>query len=97
MGAAIERELRADNAMSTETKPSTFTTLAQAKRAGWGISCRNAGPSDWVHYDASIIHLTKGRDYLISRTADWSLQDARREALARINEIELTPEPSSET
>jgi hypothetical protein len=68
-----------------------FAALQEAKQlGGWSIECRNAGPSDMVHYRYIIGHLTKCPDWESDqcRNATWDIKDARREALARINEIE---------
>lgn len=70
-----------------------FASLSQARKAGWSTRCENIGPEDWQHYGVSIYHAaTKRHDYLHSRDASWSLKDARRAALARINEIEANDE-----
>lgn len=73
-----------------------FASLAQARKAGWSIRCRNAGPEDWVHHSAFIHHAATGRHYyLVSVNADWSIHDARAAALARINEIEANTDSAT--
>lgn len=63
-----------------------FASLGEAKKAGWIVRTRNAGPSDYVHYAAFIYHEGLGiSEYLVSENGDWERTAAKRRALEWIN------------
>lgn len=65
-----------------------FATLTEAKKAGWIVRTRNEGPSDWVHYSATIYRADDPNfcEFLVSRDAMWERTDAKRHALEWIND-----------
>ena len=72
-----------------------FASLGEAKKAGWIVRTRNAGPSDYVHYSAFIYHDGLGiSEYLVSEDGDWERTDAKRHALEWIN-ARMTRTPAS--
>lgn len=64
-----------------------FSSLGDAKKAGWIVRTHNAGPPDWVHYSATIYKKKDPEfcEFLVSSEAAWDRPDAKRHALEWIN------------
>ena len=78
---------RATEAPASVASTGGFASLYAAKKAGWYVSIRNAGPSDWVHYSAYVQHPKYGDAFMVDDDANWMRKDAQAQALARINRM----------